>query len=220
MLELETQWERDLFFALNGSDSIFLDNFFWLYSFKWIWIPFYLCFLFVLIYRQKGKEILWILASIALVIFLCDYIASGIAKPFFHRFRPSHHPDFKDQVDLVFGYVGGRYGFFSSHASNTFGLAMFSALLFRNRFFSCAIFTFALLNAYSRVYLGVHFISDVVVGALVGSLIGYLVFQLYNIKKQKPVFSKKRIHLLCFFYIGCVLLLMALNQPLVDWLHR
>ena len=219
MLELEPQWERSLFFALNGSDSVFLDNFFWLYSFKWIWIPFYICFLFVLIHRQKGKEILWILASIVLLVFLCDYIASGIAKPFFHRFRPTHHPDFKDQVDLVFGYTGGRYGFFSSHASNAFGLAMFSALLFRNRFFSWTIFTFALINAYSRVYLGVHFISDVVVGALVGSLIGYLVFRLYNIKKQKPVFSKKEIHLLCFFYIGCVLLLMACNQPLVDWLH-
>ncbi|GHT77426.1 phosphatase PAP2 family protein [Bacteroidia bacterium] len=208
MLERELQWERDLFFALNGSDSVFWDNFFWLCSSKWIWIPFYLCVLFVFIYRQKSKEILYVLLAVVVVILLSDQIASSVFKPIFHRFRPTHHPDFKNLVDIVSGYRGGRYGFISSHAANAFGFATFTALLFRNRLFSFTIFTFALLNAYSRVYLGVHFISDVVAGGLVGALIGFLIFRLYDLKKQKPVYAQRAIHRLCLFFWGYTLLIL------------
>jgi undecaprenyl-diphosphatase len=162
------------------------------------------------------------LATVLLVL-LCDQIASGFFKPFFHRFRPTHHPDFQEQVKTVLGYTGGLYGFMSSHASNAFGFSVFTALVFRNRLFTVMIFLFALLNIYSRVYLGVHFISDVVAGALVGSLIGYLIYRLYQFCRYKwlkidktdtkPIFSRWKAHFLCgVFIIYLTFLLLFCNQ--------
>ena len=227
ILEQELQLERGLFFFLNGSDSVFWDQFFYLYSYKWTWIPFYLCFLFVFTYRKHWKEILLVLLSISLVILLCDQIASGFFKPTFQRFRPTHHPDFSEEVKIVLGYRGGRYGFISSHAANAFGFATFAALLLKNRVFTVTILFFALINAYSRVYLGVHFISDIVVGTLVGIMIGYMVYYLYqfcrkkifNMSKRelnKPLYSTGNIYFLCIFYVIFVALLLVFNNQLID----
>jgi undecaprenyl-diphosphatase len=227
MLEQELQWERTLFFFLNGSESVFWDHFFWLYSYKWTWIPLYLCFLFVFIYKKNWKEIVLIILSLTLLIVLCDQISSGFFKPFFHRFRPTHHPDFQDQVDIVLGYRGGKYGFISSHAANSFGFAVFTALIFRNRLFTVLILLFAFLNGYSRIYLGVHFISDVVVGALVGTIVGYIGYKLYNLSRRqllkidkielkKPIYSKPEIYGLCSAYIGSIVILFLFNNQLVN----
>ena len=229
MLEQELQLERGLFFFLNGSDSAFWDQFFYLYSYKWTWIPFYLCFLFVFTYRKNWKEILLILLSISFVILLCDQIASGFFKPIFQRFRPTHHPDFCEEVKIVFGYRGGRYGFISSHAANAFGFAIFTALLFKNRFFTWIILSFALVNAYSRVYLGVHFVSDVIVGALVGSMIGYVVYKLYHFCRKKTLkigerrlkkspYPVRNIYFLCVSYMIFVVVLLVFSNQLVKFI--
>jgi undecaprenyl-diphosphatase len=225
MLEKELQFEKTLFFQLNGSESTFLDNFFYLYSYKWTWLIFYFCFLFIFIYKKKPKEIVCILLALALVVLLCDQIASGFCKPFFHRFRPTHHPDFEVQVKTVMGYRGGLYGFMSSHASNAFGFAVFTSQVFRNRLFTVMIFLFALLNIYSRVYLGVHFISDVVAGAFVGSLIGYLVYRLYQfgsykwqkIEKNdaKTCFSRWESNFLCGVFVVYLTFLLLFSNQLV-----
>jgi undecaprenyl-diphosphatase len=222
MLEQELQWERGLFFLLNGSDSPFWDSFFYLYSYKWTWVPFYLCLLFVFIYRRTGTEIkadwktiLWTLLTMLLVIALCDQIASGLFKPLFHRFRPTHHPDFQEHVMTVFAQRGGRYGFISSHAANTFGLATFTARLFRKGVFTCTIFLFALLTGYSRIYLGLHFVSDVVTGALVGILVGYAGYRMYNWKMKKtayPWWQEREIYMLCSAYAASVALLCAFSS--------
>lgn len=227
MLEQELQFEKDIFFLLNGSEHIFLDNFFYLYSYKWTWIPFYLCFLFVFIYKRNWKEILCVLLAVTLVILLCDQISSGFFKPFFERFRPTHHPDFQDQVDIVLNYRGGRYGFISSHAANACGFATFTALLFRNRIFTLMIILFALLNGYSRIYLGVHFISDVVVGSLVGVLIGIGVYELFNFVRYKwmaipksdlkeAVYIPQMSYFLCIIYAVTVLLILLFDNQLIN----
>ncbi|MDR2682912.1 MAG: phosphatase PAP2 family protein [Dysgonamonadaceae bacterium] len=216
MLERELQWELDLFACLNGSNSAFWDSFFYLYSYQWTWIPFYLCLLFVFIYRKTGaeikkdrKEILGTIVSVILVIALCDQISSGICKPLFHRFRPTHHPDFQDWVNTVLDYRGGLYGFASGHAANTFGLATFTALLFRNRLATFTLLLFALITGYSRIYLGVHFISDVVAGALIGIVMGYAVFLLYHkiIKPSGCVPPPWKIRLLSAVYSVSVIIL-------------
>ena len=225
MLEQELLYERDLFFFLNGSNSVFLDNFFYLYSYKWTWIPFYACLLFVFLYKRTWKEIVWIIVAIVVLITLCDQISSGLFKPLFHRLRPSHHPDFKEMVDLVFNYRGGGYGFISSHAANAFGLATFTALLFKNRIYTLTIMLFALLTAYSRVYLGLHFISDIVVGALVGAAIGWGVYGIdcWVRKKYLQVesnYSITNIRFVIIAYFVFVLILLSLNNQLVDILRR
>ena len=224
MLEKGLQLERELFFFLNGSDSALLDNFFFIYTNKWTWLIFYLCFLWVFIYRKHWKEIVCVIVAVIFLIVLADQISSSFFKPFFQRFRPSHHPDFMDQVKILFDYRGGRYGFISGHATNAFAFATFCALIFRNRFFTFTIFLFALLTAYSRVYIGVHFISDILVGAIVGILIAISIYLIYNqIRKnwflidsnqlKKPVYSLKETYFLCgIFYLYLLIILLFNNQ--------
>ena len=224
MLEKELQFERNLFFFLNGSHSTFWDNFFYICTYPLTWVIFYLCFLWVFTYKKNWKEIVCILVAVILLFLLTDQISSGFFKPFFHRFRPTHHPDFMNQVKTVFNYRGGNYGFISGHAANSFGFATFSALVFRNKLFSFTIFLFAFLNAYSRIYIGVHFVSDVVVGALVGVLIAGIIYMIYNRIRhewffiesgqlKKPVYSLKETYFLCgIFYLYIFIMLISSTQ--------
>ena len=190
MIEKILYYERDLFLALNGSDSPLLDRFMWLYSGKAVWVPVALLIFFILVYKKGWKESLFILVGITLVVTLCDQFASSICKPLFERYRPTHHPEFMNLVDTVFGYRGGRYGFISSHAANAFGFATFMAMLFKNKLFTWTIFIWALVTAYSRIYLGVHFISDVVPGMIAGTLFGYTVYLLYKWSRTQVLARK------------------------------
>lgn len=184
MIEKILPYEQDLFFMLNGSNSCMLDYFMWFYSGKAPWIPAAIFILVILIYKKGWRDSLIILISIVLVITLCDQLASGVLKPFFGRLRPTHHPLFMDKVDTVLGYRGGRYGFISSHAANAFGFATYMALLLRYSLFSWVIYSWATVTAYSRIYLGVHFISDIVPGIIVGLVFGYLVYRMYKLARK------------------------------------
>lgn len=172
--------ERDVFLWLNGSDSIFLDSFMWIYSGKLIWIPLVVIALGVFAYKKGWKEVVLFLSCAILLGFLCDQLSASVVKPFFERFRPTHHPDFENYVDIVNNYRGGRFGFVSAHAANGFGVATFFSLLFKYRRFTVVIFTWATITAYSRIYLGVHFITDVLGGLVLGVLVGFVVYVIYN----------------------------------------
>ncbi|MDO5523110.1 MAG: phosphatase PAP2 family protein [Bacteroidia bacterium] len=172
--------ERNLFFALNGSDCLFLDNVFWTFTGRYVWILLWLFLVAMFFYKTPRREGILSVVFFILVIVVCDQVSSGFFKPFFERLRPSHHPDFRDLVDLVNGYRGGSFGFISGHATNSFGLAAFLSLIYRNRWVTIPVFVWAALNSYSRLYLGVHFISDIVVGAIIGSLLGWLMYVIYS----------------------------------------
>jgi len=226
MLEKELQFERGVFFSLNGSNSTFWDNFFYICTNPWIWLIFYLCFLWVFTYKKNWKEIICVLVAVGLLILLCDRISSGFFKNYFHRFRPTHHPDFMNQVKIVFNYRGGNYGFISGHATNLFGFATFFALLIRNRLFTFTIFLFAFLVAYSRIYIGVHFISDVVAGAIVGSSVALLVYFMYNwvrlrwlsidnVQLKKQVCSIRETYFLCGVFYLYVIVILIFNSQLI-----
>ena len=191
MLERILDFEREVFFLLNGSNSEYLDRFIWLYTGKVVWLPLALFILIILVYKKNWREWLPILLAITLVVTLCDQFSSSLIKPAFERFRPTHHPGFMDQIDTVFGYRGGLYGFISSHATNAFGFAMFMSLLFRKAVFTWTIMFWATLTAYTRIYLGVHFISDIVPGILVGLFFGYLVYVLYAFVRKRYIFGDK-----------------------------
>lgn len=224
MVEKILVYEHDLFFMLNGSDSPFLDRFMWLYSGKAVWLPLAAFILIILLYKKKWRESILILLAIVLVVTFCDQFASHVCKPIFTRFRPTHHPDFMDQVKTVFDYRGGKYGFISSHAANAFGFATFMSLLFRYRLFTWTIFLWATLTAYTRVYLGVHFISDIVPGAIVGVFFGWLVYWLYvkvrslvpgTSSKASALYSDKQKRIIVYAIFIAVLLIAVFNEPLV-----
>ena len=185
MLEKILEYERSVFLWLNGGHTTFWDCFMWLYTGKIVWIPMILFFTFLLFYKKDWKEALWVVLSIVLVIALCDQFSSHICKPYFARFRPTHHPDFMDYVNIVNGYRGGSYGFISGHAANAFGFATFTLLLFRSRLFTISIIVWSTVMVYSRIYLGVHFISDIISGTIAGVLIGFGVYKLFIFSRDK-----------------------------------
>lgn len=230
MVEKILVYEHNAFLFLNGSDSPFFDHFIWLYSGKMVWLPLAVFILYVLCSEKNWKKSLLVLVGIALVITLCDQFSSGICKPIFTRFRPTHHTDFMDQVKVMFDYRGGRYGFISSHAANAFGFATFMALLFKNKLFSCTIFIWAAVMAYSRVYLGVHFISDIVPGAISGLVFGYIVYKLHTFTYTKFVakgegsstlslYPVAKIKLIVGGIFLTIFLMIIFNNLLVKYLH-
>ena len=163
--------DKELLLDLNGSNSLFWDGFMWIATSTYIWIPTAIILLYIIIKNNKIQETLLTIAMTALVITLADQIASGVCKPYFHRFRPTQDPDIMYIVDIVNGYRGGRFGFISSHAANTFALIQkqithfhahslgYSQLIFTH------IFRCALSRGYSIRYTGWVFnrISDVFV---------------------------------------------------------
>ncbi|MDR0795649.1 MAG: phosphatase PAP2 family protein [Tannerella sp.] len=185
MLEKILEYERGLFLWLNGCHNSFWDGFMWLYTGQAVWIPVTIFLFFILFYQKNWKESLLILLSIALIIALCDQLSSHICKPYFMRFRPTHHPDFMEYVKTVNDYRGGKYGFISGHACNAFGFATFLLLFLRRRLITVSMLIWSTLMAYSRIYLGVHFISDIIPGALAGCIIGFLCYKLYVTVRRK-----------------------------------
>lgn len=170
--------ERDLFFALNGSDSVVLDNIMWTLSGRFVWIPLFLFIIFILFYKTPRKIGILVTLFLILVFVASDQVSSSLFKPLFERFRPTHHPDFMNQVDILNGYRGGRFGFISGHATNSFGLAVFLSLIFKYRYITIITLFWATLNSYTRIYLGVHFVSDIIGGIIIGSLLAVIIYSL------------------------------------------
>ena len=170
--------------AINSCHSPFFDNFFYIYTQTWTWIPAILVLL-VWMWRKWGVRSLYVVAGIALCILLSDQISSSLLKPLVARLRPTHNPEIADLIHTVNGYRGGRYGFVSSHAANAATFVTFTALVFRNRLYTMLLSLWAFFTAYSRVYLGVHYVGDVLCGALIGVLVGMGVYFVL-----KPLLSK------------------------------
>jgi len=185
MLEFLLQLDNELFLFLNGLHASWLDPVMYWVSNKFFWIPFYALLLWFC-YKQYGWKLILILVLIAVLITLSDQL-TGFMKDYFQRWRPSRDENLDGLVHTVYGYRGGRYGFASSHAANSMALAVFMVHLLKGRikYIVPAMFTFAFLNGYSRIYLGVHYPGDVVLGALVGLLVALLVIQLWKFLSMK-----------------------------------
>ena len=181
MTELQGLIETDRLATLsvNGSESLFWDGVANLYTSVIVWIPLILTAILLLIRNINPKRLLFVLFMVALTVLLCDQLSSSVFKPLFQRLRPTRDPFILDMIDTVDGYRGGLYGFISSHAANSFGLAALFMWLVRDRWFSLSVGLWAIVNSLIRTYLGVHFIGDILVGAIVGSIIGSLSYFLY-----------------------------------------
>ena len=169
------QIDTELFIFLNKLHSPFFDEIMWWISYKHTWIPLYLFILFFIFKKFKWKGFIPLVAII-IGVTIADQGSIHLFKEVFQRLRPCHTPELADIVHIVKNKCGGKYGFVSSHATNVFFLASYIALIFENKYLRILLLFWAIIISYSRIYLGVHFPADVFVGALLGALIGIIMF--------------------------------------------
>ena len=178
-----------LFF--NGSNSLFLDGMMQAWTSGFTWIPLYVALFYLIV---KNNETMAQIGLIVLGAALCLILDGGViellVKPFVERLRPINDPSLKQLLDIVPGTYENSFSFFSAHAANTFSIAIFFSLLIKNRLFTAFMLLWSFINCYTRLYLGVHFPSDVLIGLLYGGCIGATVYILYNKVSKKLLFKK------------------------------
>jgi len=166
--------DQSVFLALNGLHLPFLDQFFFYATKPLVWIPLYLVLLLLFIYTFRWKTIL-VIMMVALTITASDQLAN-LGKNSTQRLRPTHEPTISSQVHIVNNYKGGRYSFWSAHASTNMAVALFVIMLLRRRYrwIVQVMLLYAFIMGYSRIYLGVHYPGDILTGFVIGALLGWL----------------------------------------------
>ena len=170
-----------LLLIVNGAHSPFFDSVMWCISGRWIWVPFYAVLAYLLFRRMSWKRASICLVTIGLIILAADQTCATLIRPEIGRLCPANlNNPLSSFVHVVNGYRGGRYGFPSCHAANTFALAVFMSLVIRHKWFTVMMFSWAFIVSYSRMYLGVHYFGDLFCGATIGSLFAVLFYYLQN----------------------------------------
>ena len=179
-MEILKQIDQELFLFLNGLNNETFDGIMVWISGKTTWWPFYLLLLLFIIVKKRLQAIP-VIIFIALAITLADQTSVNLFKEVFERPRPCHESALEGMVHVVNDRCGGKYGFVSSHAANSFAVAMLLLLVIRKRWFTVTMLFWAVIVSYSRIYLGVHYPGDVIGGALLGILCGFMAFILFRL---------------------------------------
>ncbi len=167
--------DRSVLTLLNFDGDVVYDTFWKVYSDRLTWVPLMVVAAFCLLRGQSWRCRLLMVLGVGLLFLLSDFMIAEFLKPLVGRLRPSHEPTLCDSLSFVDGYRGGRYGFPSNHASNAFAAVVFLCSVFRGRVTLVVSLLWALGSCYSRLYLGVHYPSDVLAGAALGGGIGLFV---------------------------------------------
>ncbi len=185
MIDTLESIDRAIVLAVNGWNTPWLDEVMWWVSARITWIPLYVLLFYLGLKNLQRRAFVFYLFAALIAVILADLISVYCFKEVFMRYRPSHHTLLTNQLhfyEIKPGefYKGGMYGFVSSHAANFFALAMVSSKVFKTRFTKMKYYLFAaaILICFSRLYLGVHYLSDLIAGGLIGSCIGYVSYRL------------------------------------------
>lgn len=206
-------FDQALLLRINGAHTPLLDNLMWQVSQSrftlWIVLYFLLLALICVIYKGDRRAaqlhswwpLIGALLAIALSVGLADYISSGILKPVVGRLRPTHDPCLASLLHTVNGYRGGQYGFPSSHAANTMAVSVITLLLLWERrsqrigrirlgqlllpLAIALLLIYVLPNCYSRIYLGVHYPTDILAGMAIGAITAIASFALFKLFIRK-----------------------------------
>lgn len=172
--------DKELLLTLNGSSSLYADALMTTLTKAQTWIPLYVALFYLVVKNNESvRKIVSILCCAGLCVLLAGTVDDTIVKPLVARWRPTHDPEIGMLVDVVNGYRGGNYGFFSAHAANTFSIAIFFTILVRNRYLSFSLIVWSLVNCWTRLYLGVHYPGDIAVGLLWGGTVAIVAYLFY-----------------------------------------
>lgn len=164
----------------NGSDNIMLDQMVQILTSGLTWIPLYVMLFFVVMRNNETMgQIALVVGSAIFCVLFADGLVDGIIKQLAERWRPSNDPSFKYMVQVVDDIRLKGYSFCSAHAANTMSLAVFFSLLIRSKLLTITLVTWSLINCWTRLYLGVHYPSDILCGMIIGIIVGILVYLLY-----------------------------------------
>ncbi len=176
LLELDKQ----VLYFLNGSDSLFLDSVIVTLTNGLTWIPLYVCLIYLVIKNKESVfQILLTLGFATLCILITAGLTNLIVKPWVGRLRPCMDPSIKYLIDTIYGYVSRDFSFWSAHAANTSSVTVFVSLLVREKKLLIAMIMWCLVNCYSRMYLGLHYPSDILCGLLFGITMAFVVYFFY-----------------------------------------
>lgn len=184
MIQFLKEIDHYIIVAINSCNSPFWDEIMWWVSAKITWFPLYIILLYLAYKKLKMNTFLLFIVFVVASVAIADIVSVHLFKDVFLRYRPSHNLLLTDRLhfyEIKHGewYKGGQYGFVSSHATNYFAIAT-SVLLVLNSFYpklKWVLLAIGVLICYSRMYLGVHYLSDIIAGAMLGSLIAYLLYR-------------------------------------------
>lgn len=191
MIDALNNLDGNLLLWFNGSHCAYWDDFMFMFTGKWIWVPMYIA-IFIYLCRGYGtRRVITYLLAIVLAIVLADQICATVLRPVFQRMRPSNPDNPMSQfVQVVNGYRGGKYGFPSCHAANSVALTVIVCLIARYRYLTIFMASWAILTCVTRMYLGVHYPGDILFGSFIGASVGMGCYYLTRLVKNDNLPAK------------------------------